>query len=155
MYNNYIFIMISKKTGAEIILNMQYIKDFSFENPNAPEVFTYKDVKPKMDVSIDLNASKLQNEVFELSMAINITAKTNDKTMFIIELVYAGIFTIKNVDEQLIQENLFIDCPTLLFPFARSIIANTSVNANFPPIMLDVVDFETMYNSKKDMLNKN
>lgn len=147
--------MISKKTGAEIILNMQYIKDFSFENPNAPEVFTYKDVKPKMDVSIDLNASKLQNEVFELSMAINITAKTNDKTMFIIELVYAGIFTIKNVDEQLIQENLFIDCPTLLFPFARSIIANTSVNANFPPIMLDIVDFEAMYNSKKDMLNKN
>lgn len=147
--------MISKRTGAEIISNMQYIKDFSFENPNAPEVFTYKDVKPKMDVSIDLNASKLQNEVFELSMAINITAKTNDKTMFIIELVYAGIFTIKNVDEQLIQENLFIDCPTLLFPFARSIIANTSVNANFPPIMLDVVDFETMYNSKKDMLNKN
>lgn len=147
--------MISKRTGAEIISNMQYIKDFSFENPNAPEVFTYKDVKPKMDVSIDLNASKLQSEVFELSMAINITAKTNDKTMFIIELVYAGIFTIKNVDEQLIQENLFIDCPTLLFPFARSIIANTSVNANFPPIMLDVVDFETMYNSKKDMLNKN
>ncbi len=147
--------MISKRTGAEIISNMQYIKDFSFENPNAPEVFTYKDVKPKMDVSIDLNASKLQNEVFELSMAINITAKTNDKTMFIIELVYAGIFTIKNVDEQLIQENLFIDCPILLFPFARSIIANTSVNANFPPIMLDVVDFETMYNSKKDMLNKN
>ena len=128
--------MISKRTGAEIISNMQYIKDFSFENPNAPEVFTYKDVKPKMDVSIDLNASKLQNEVFELSMAINITAKTNDKTMFIIELVYAGIFTIKNVDEQLIQENLFIDCPTLLFPFARSIIANTSVNANFPPIMI-------------------
>ena len=102
--------MISKRTGAEIISNMQYIKDFSFENPNAPEVFTYKDVKPKMDVSIDLNASKLQSEVFELSMAINITAKTNDKTMFIIELVYAGIFTIKNVDEQLIQENLFTAC---------------------------------------------
>lgn len=146
--------MKSKITGSEIILNTQYIKDLSFESPNAPEVFTYKNVKPDTSVSIDLNASKIQNEVFELSMAININTKANDKTMFIIELIYAGVFTIKNSDEESIKENLFIDCPTFLFPFARNIIANTSTNANFPPVILDIIDFEEMYNSKKDTINK-
>lgn len=146
--------MKSKKTGATIVLNTQYIKDLSFENPNAPEVYTYKDVKPKIDISIDLNATKLQKETFESEIVINIEAKSEDKTLFIIELVYAGIFTITDVEDNLIQENLFIDCPTMLFPFARTIIANTIINANFPPVMMDMIDFEQLYNSKKDSIQK-
>lgn len=153
-YNN-IFFMISKINGSEIILNTQYIKDFSFENPNAPEVYTYKDIKPKIDVSIDLNATKIQEDVFELSMAININAKSSEKTMFLVELIYSGLFTIKNTSDQSLQENLFIDCPTILFPFARTIIANATINANFPPVMLDIIDFEQLYASKKDsIINK-
>lgn len=146
--------MKSKKTGATIVLNTQYIKDLSFENPNAPEVYTYKDVKPKIDISIDLNATKLQKETFESEIVINIETKSEDKTLFIIELVYAGIFTITDVEDNLIQENLFIDCPTMLFPFARTIIANTIINANFPPVMMDMIDFEQLYNSKKDSIQK-
>lgn len=147
--------MKSKRTGAEITLNMQYIKDLSFENPKAPVVYTYKDVQPKIDVAIDINAVKLQEEVFEVENVININAKHKDNTLFIIELVYAGIFNIKDVSEELIQENLFIDCPTIIFPFARRIIADTVRDANFPPFLLDVIDFEEMYNSKKDTLKGN
>ncbi|GHU27253.1 protein-export protein SecB [Bacilli bacterium] len=146
--------MISKKTGAEITLSTQYIKDLSFENPKAPEVYTYKDVKPKMDVSIDINASKLQNELFEVEMIIGISAKNGDNTLFVLELVYAGIFTIKNVPDDLVQENLFIDCPTMIYPFARRIVSDSVRDANFPPLMLDIIDFEELYNSKKDTLKK-
>ncbi|MBR2141266.1 MAG: protein-export chaperone SecB [Rickettsiales bacterium] len=146
--------MKSKKTGATITLNNQYIKDLSFENPKAPEVYTYKNITPNVGVSIDLNATKLQNEVFESEIVINIEAKTEDKTLFIIELVYAGIFTIKDVGDDLIQENLFIDCPTLIFPFARGIIAETIMKAGFPPVMMDMIDFEELYNSKKGSIQK-
>ena len=144
--------MLSKINNAEITLNSQYVKDFSFENPNAPQIYTYKDLKPKMDVTVDLNATKLQDEVFELSLAVNVTTKSEEKTMFIVEVVYAGIFTIKGVNGDEIKQNLFIDCPTLLFPFARSLIANATVSANFPPVMLDLVNFEQLYNSKKNTL---
>lgn len=144
--------MISKRTGAEITLNRQYTKDLSFENPKAPEIYTYKDVQPKLDVSIDINASKLQNEIFEVENVINVTAKKDDETLFIIELVYAGIFTIKNASDELIQESLFIDCPAMIFPFERRIIADISRDADLPPLLLDIIDFEQMYESKKHML---
>lgn len=145
--------MISKRTGAEIILNRQYIKDLSFENPKAPEIYTYQNIQPKLDVSIDINATKLQNEIFEVENVINVTAKKDDETLFIMELVYAGIFTIKNVSEELIQENLFTDCPTMIFPFERRIMADISRDADLPPLLLDIIDFEQMYESKKHMLN--
>lgn len=148
--------MKSKKTGSIITLNTQYIKDLSFENPKAPEVYTYKDTKPKIDIAIDLNATRLQKEVFESEMVIHIEAKADNdnKTFFILELVYAGIFTIENINENLIQENLFIDCPTMIYPFARAIISNTIIGANFPPVMMDIIDFEELYNSKKDTIQK-
>ncbi|MDR2077667.1 MAG: protein-export chaperone SecB, partial [Rickettsiales bacterium] len=103
-------------------------------------------------VIVDINAGKLQNELFEVELAMNITAKNADTTMFIIELIYAGIFQIKNVADSLVQENLFIDCPTMIYPFARRIIYDFARDANFSPLMLDIIDFEELYNSKKDTL---
>ncbi|MDR2778085.1 MAG: protein-export chaperone SecB [Rickettsiales bacterium] len=146
--------MISKRTGAEIVLNTQYVKDFSFENPKAPEVYALKNLKPNMEVSVDINAGKLQNELFEVELALNVTAKNADATLFVIELIYAGIFSIKNVSDSIVQENLFIDCPTMIYPFARRIIYDSARDANFSPLMLDIIDFEELYNSKKDTLKK-
>lgn len=144
--------MKSKKTNADISLNIQYIKNLSFESPKAPEVYTYGEIKPKIDIYIDLNATKLQNEVFESEIVVNINAEYQEEELFNLKLVYAGIFTIKNVESSLIQENLFIDCPTILFPFTRQIVANTTRDANFPPVMLNVVDFEELYNSRKNSI---
>jgi preprotein translocase subunit SecB len=146
--------MISRRTGAEITLNAQYVKDLSFENPKAPEVYTLRDLKPAMDVSIDINATRIQNEVYEVETVLSVSAKNEGTSLFIVELVYAGIFTIKNVEDSLVQENLFIDCPTVIYPFARRIIADTVRDANFPSLTLDMIDFEELYNSKKDTLRK-
>lgn len=146
--------MLSKINGAEIILNTQYVKDFSFENPNAPEVYTFMSAQQHVDVSVNINAQKLQENLYELSLLIDVNAKSEDsKTIFIIELVYAGVFTIKNVDENAdIKQNLFIDCPSLIFPFARTIIANMTITSGFPPVLINMMDFEELYNSKKETL---
>lgn len=144
--------MKSKKTNAEVSLNIQYIKSLSFENFKAPEIYTYGDIKPKIDISIDLNATRLREELFESEIVINVNATHQGDDIFSLKLVYDGIFAIKNVESTLIQENLFIDCPTILFPFVRQIVANTTRDANFPPIMLNVVDFEELYNSRKNSI---
>lgn len=147
--------MISRKTGAEIILKTQYLKDLSFENPKAPQIYTYQELKPALEVNLNLNATKLQNDTFESEIALSIIAKNNNETILVLEIIYAGIFMITKVDENLIQENLFIDCPTILFPFIKRITFDISRDANIPPISLDLVDFEELYNSKKETLKKN
>jgi len=138
-----------KKIEKGISINGQYIKDLSFENPKAPKVFIEKNLTPKIDVAIDINATKLQNEVFEVELNISANAKNKEDTIFVIELVYAGIFTIKGIAEDLIKQTLFIQCPALIFPFARRIISDTTRDAGFPPLMLNPINFEAMYESKK------
>ena len=143
--------MLSKINGAEIILNSQYVKDFSLENPNAPQIYACQDLDPETNVTVDLRATKIEKGVFELTLSINVTTESEGKTMFIVEVVYAGIFTIKGVNEEEVKKNLFIECSTLLFPFARSLIVNAIVSANFPPIRLDAIDFETLYAKERGL----
>jgi len=144
----------NKTQGGTIAINGQYIKDLSFENPKAPQIFIEKDVTPKIDVSIDINATKLQKEVFEVELSINAKAKSGEDTIFIAELIYAGIFTIKDIKETLIEEVLFIQCPTLIFPFARRIVSDTTRDAGFPPLMLNPINFEVMYKNRKDKIKR-
>lgn len=144
-----------EKKTVEVATGGQYIKDLSFENPCAPEIYTIKPLKPEIKISVDINVKKLQEETFEVELVINATAEHNKKAMFIIELNYAGIFTIKNpVNEQQLQEILFVYCPSLLFPFARRIIADTTKDASMPPLMLDTINFGALYESRKDSIKK-
>lgn len=147
-----------KKEAKEIKItaNGQYIKDLSFENPQAPKIYTEKNLSPKISVSIDINATKLQESIFEVELIVNATATHDDKKMFIIELKYAGIFSITNVEEnsESFKEILFIYCPSLLFPYARRIISDTTRDASMPPLMLDTINFRALYESKKDTLKK-
>ena len=147
--------MKSMITGAEITMNGQYIKDLSFENPNAPQIFMDKNLTPDIGVSIDINASKLNENTYEVELVLNCNAKSTDKTMFIVELIYAGIFTIVIENESLIQETLFTDCPFLLFPYARKIISDSTKDGNFPPLYLDPVDFSALYQARKKDLMQN
>jgi len=140
----------------KINANGQYIKNLSFENLQAPQIYTERDLNPQIKVSIDINATKLQEEIFEIEMIINATAFHKDKEMFIVELIYAGIFGIKNVDsEENLKELLFIYCPSLLFPYARRIISDTTRDAALPPLMLDTINFRALYQAKKDKITKN
>lgn len=144
----------NKKQEGVIAINGQYIKDLSFENPKAPRIFTEKDVKPKIEVAVDINATKLSNEIYEVELTISANAKSGEDTIFIAELVYAGIFTIKNLPETLIEEVLFIQCPTMIFPFARAIVSNITRDAGFPPLMLNPINFEVMYKNRKDKIKR-
>ena len=140
----------------KITTSGQYIKDLSFENPQAPKIYTEKNLNPNISVSIDINAKKLQESVFEVELIINATATHEEKKMFIIELTYAGIFNIKNVndEDETLKEILFVYCPSLLFPYARRIISDTTRDAAMPPLMLDTINFRALYESKKDSLKK-
>ena len=140
----------------KITTSGQYIKDLSFENPQAPKIYTEKNLSPKISVSIDINAKKLQESLFEVELIINATANHDEKKMFIVELTYAGIFNISNIsdDNEDLKEVLFIYCPSLLFPYARRIISDTTRDAAMPPLMLDTINFRALYESKKDTLKK-
>lgn len=144
------------KEETKITANGQYIKNLSFENLMAPQIYTEKSLSPQIKVSVDINATKLQEDIFETEIIINATAFHKEKEMFILELVYAGIFGIKNVpNEEELKEFLFIYCPSLLFPYARRIVSDTTRDAALPPLMLDTINFRSLYDSKKDKITKN
>ena len=131
-------------------INAQYIKDFSFENPNSTGSLQPK-TEPSVEVNVDVQAVSLSDHVYEVSLTTSITGRDETQTLFIIELVYAGIFTFQGESDDTIQPGLLIDCPQLLFPFARSIISGVTQNGGFPPLLLQPVNFAQLYlDSKKD-----
>ena len=131
-------------------INAQYIKDFSFENPNSPGSLQPK-TEPSVEVNVDVQAVSLSDHVYEVSLTTSITGRDESQTLFIIERVYAGIFTFQGENDDNIQPALLIDCPQLLFPFARSIISSVTQNGGFPPLLLQPVNFAQLYlDSKKD-----
>lgn len=134
-------------------LQKMYVKDLSFENPSAPEVFLEKGTDPKVDVQLKLENRKLEaDDLYEVKMEITakVTNGANGKTMFIIELEHAGIFLLKNIPAQHMPAVLAVECPTLLFPFTRQIISQTTVDGGFVPFLMDPVNFLGLYeNSRK------
>ena len=131
-------------------INAQYIKDFSFENPNSPGSLQPKS-EPSVEVNVDVQAVPLSDHVYEVSLTTSITGRDETQTLFIIELVYAGVFTFRGESDDNIQPALLIDCPQLLFPFARSIISGVTQNGGFPPLLLQPVNFAQLYiDSKKE-----
>ena len=132
-------------------INAQYIKDFSFENPNAPTSLQPK-TEPNVEVNVDVQAISLSDHVYEVSLTTSVTGRDESQVLFIVELIYAGIFTFQGESDENIQPALLIDCPQLLFPFARSIISNMTQNGGFPPLLLQPVNFAQLYiNSRKDL----
>jgi preprotein translocase subunit SecB len=136
------------------IFRMQkmYIKDFSFENPNAPEVFQAPNQEPKVEVSLKLSNKKLDDEHWEV--ALQITAKivdknNNDKTMFIMEIEHAAAFMMKNIPEEHQEMVLGVDCPTLLFPFTRQVVSQISVDGGFIPFLMEPINFMALYQNSK------
>jgi preprotein translocase subunit SecB len=127
----------------------QYIKDFSFENPNAPASLR-EGPQPKIDLQLDVNARAMEEAgVFEVDLKINAKSERDGQVMFIIELVYSGLFGFSNIPQDAIEPLLLAECPRLLFPFARQIIASNSQAGGYPPLMLDPMDFGALYASQR------
>lgn len=142
----------AQAAAAPLQVNAQYIRDLSFETPGAPGIFAdLATMQPEITVQVNLNADQLPDGRHEVSLRLNIEAKVDTKTAFIVDLVYAGIFTLRVPAEHL-QPFLLIECPRLLFPFARNIVADVVRDGGFPPIMLQPLDFVTLYRNRLEAM---
>ncbi|HEX8640824.1 MAG TPA: protein-export chaperone SecB [Allosphingosinicella sp.] len=130
--------------APQIGILAQYIKDLSFENPNAPAVYQWQG-QPQMDVQFNIGASAVGQDVHEVALKIEVAAKASEGTAFQLDLLYAGIFALRNLPVEQIQPFLLAEAPRLLFPFARRIIADATLDAGFPPLLLDPIDFAGLY----------
>jgi len=131
-----------------LTIHFQFTKDLSFEAPAAPGIFSaLQQTPPDINVDINVNATNIEKTTYEVSLEFRAECKTKDQVAFILELTYAGVFTL-NVPDEHIQPFLLIECPRLLFPFARNILADVSRDGGFPPVMLGPVDFAALFQAK-------
>lgn len=140
---------IDEQNNPHIAVNSQYIKDFSFENPGAPGTLANMEGAPQIELSLDLNVQRLPDaNYYEVEIAINAKARIEQKTLFLVDLKYAGIFNLINIPEEQIEMLLAIHCPSIIFPYARKIIADVTQDGGFQPLMIDPVDFGILYSKK-------
>lgn len=123
----------------------QYVKDLSFENPRAPMGLAPGQQRPEIQIAVDVNARQVGEQHFEVVLQINIEAKSGETPFFLMELAYGGVFALANIPEDTVQPLLFIECPRILFPFARRIVADVTRDGGLPPLLLDPIDFATLY----------
>ena len=126
----------------------QYIKDLSFENPSAPRSLQARDKAPSININVNVNANPLSEAEFDVVLTLNAEAKEGDKTLFNVELSYGGVFRVTGFPQEHMLPLLFIECPRLLFPFARQIVADATRNGGFPPLMIDPIDFAQMFTQR-------
>ncbi|MFT3988795.1 MAG: protein-export chaperone SecB [Aestuariivirga sp.] len=136
--------------GAQPFLRIlgQYLKDLSFENPNAPQSLAPQTTQPDINVSVNVNARNLAPNDYEVELQLEAKAMAQGKVMFAAEVRYAGAFRLENFPQQLTHAAVLIECPRMLFPFARQILAEATRNGGFPPLMLDPIDFAAMYQQR-------
>jgi len=124
----------------------QYTKDLSFENPNAPASFNaMAGGQPQLEVNVNVNGQKLGEDNYEVALKISVNAKHENTNTFVVELVYAGLFGIRNVPDDALQQFLLVQAPVILFPFARRVIADATRDGGYPPLLLDPIDFGALY----------
>jgi len=133
---------------AAISVLGQYVKDLSFENPNAPRSMMALAQPPAVNIQFNVNAKPLSGTDYEVELAVEGKAEHEQMVLFHIELVYAGIFRLADVPQDVAQQVVLIECPRLLFPFARQIIADAIRDGGFPPLMIDPVDFAALYRNR-------
>src|SRR5262245_11001693 len=126
----------------------QYIKDFSFENPNAPRSLAPAQTQPAINIQINVAVGQMSETDYEVSLKLEGKADAAGTVLFAFDLMFAGVFRIQNVPQETRQPLLMIECPRLLFPFAREIVANAVRNGGFPPLLLDPVDFVSLYQQR-------
>ncbi len=126
----------------------QYLKDLSFENPRAPAAFQNVQ-SPKMDVNVDVSARGIGADQYEVELSVSAKAKHENEAVFIVEATYAGAFEIKNMPREQLEGVMLVECPRLLFPFMRQIISDATKNGNFPPLMLEPIDFMSIFLANK------
>ena len=131
-------------TNPQVGILSQYIKDMSVENPNAPQCYQWEE-QPQIDVQFNIGSNPAGEDMHEVEIKINVTAKGDKGTAFIVELAYAALIGMRNVPEEQVHPFLFGEAPRIIFPFARRILADAVRDAGFPPLMLEPMDFNALY----------
>jgi len=126
----------------------QYLKDLSFENPNAPTSLGPQQTQPDINIAVNVNARNLAPSDFEVELHLDAKATAQGKVVFAAEILYAGTFRLENFPSSMLHPAVLIECPRMLFPFARQILADATRNGGFPPLMLDPIDFAGMYQKR-------
>lgn len=121
-----------------------YLKDLSLEIPGAPQIFLERE-QPQIDVKLHTQGNGVGEGIYEVVLTVTVTAKVKDKTMFLVEVGQAGIFQVRNVPQQDMDQVIGIACPNILFPYAREVVSDVVGRAGFPPVILNPVSFEALY----------
>jgi len=132
----------------QIRILTQFIRDFSFENPRAPDSLRPTDAQPGMEMNVEMSARGRQDGFFEVDIKISCHAKQGEATAFQVELLYGGLFEIANVPEEHLEAVLMVECPRFLFPFARRIISDVTADGGFPPFQMEPLDFGAVYEAQ-------
>jgi preprotein translocase subunit SecB len=144
-----------------LVVNIQYVKDLSFEVPGAPAIFTQLKANPTVNINLDVQARRIQDgqNIFEVSLVIRAeaheaqaaggAAPASTTAVFVAELTYAGVFTLSNLPDNAVEPVLLVECPRVLFPFARNILAEVTRDGGFPPVLLQPIDFVALWQSRR------
>jgi preprotein translocase subunit SecB len=131
-------------TSPQVGIISQYVKDLSFENPNAPAVYQWQ-TQPKIEVDFNIGTAKLNDEIHEVSLRTEVRATADGQTAFAVDLLFAGLIGARNVSDEDLQPFLLAEAPRILFPFARQIISHVVQDGGFPPLLLDPIDFHALF----------
>jgi preprotein translocase subunit SecB len=127
----------------------QFVRDLSFENPRAPDALRGGAAQPQIDLGVEMNARGRDDGFFEVDLKLSAKAQRDDGPLFVVELLYGGVFQITGVPAEEVEPVLLIECPRFLFPFARRIIADITSDGGYPPFLLDPIDFAGVYQARK------
>ena len=146
----------NQQSQYPFFIHDQYVKDISFENPNYLTKYEAKDKQPEVAVNVETHVAKFDDEHYEVAMNINAKSELDGKSIFVLELTYAGLVSVaKDLKTEVIEPILLVHCPFLMFPFAREIVATVTRAGGYPPLMLDPIDFASLYLAKKKEAEEN
>ena len=145
---------LGQAEGPGIRILAQFVRDLSFENPRVPETLRGGAPQPQIDLGIEMNARAREDGYFEVDLKLSAKAQRDDGPVFMVELLYGGVFQIAGVEQEDMEPVLLIECPRYLFPFARRIIADITSEGGYPPFLLDPIDFAGVYQARKASENE-
>lgn len=131
-----------------------YLKDLSLEQPNSPEILLNQE-QPEVDINMAVESQNIAENVYESSVTATVTTKIGDKTLFLCEAKQAGIFTIAGFDAETTEAIVGINCPTIVYPYLRAVVSETIVKAGFPPVMLNEINFQAIFDQQKAQAQSN
>jgi preprotein translocase subunit SecB len=125
----------------QLLVNAQYVKDLSFENPRAPQSLSQPASAPAVEINVDVKAQNIGGDAYEVVLTVNAGAKIDGETLFLVELAYGAVVTARNLPPEMLPQALLVEVPRLMFPFARNIVADATRDGGFPPLMINPIDF--------------